>query len=179
MVNVLGYLNQAKTTWLTPANAALPTANTTYGFTVQENWKYIQQQYDTDTLTNGRMPFAFRPQSANCFARYSVSTGWLKGLGVGGGVNWRGPFVLGYRNNDSAQQVRGYEQVYVNGLLSYGCRLSEKINATFQLNADNILGFDDRYPRRYYWFDDAQGPSRLYQYPFQVRRYSLTTSLKF
>ena len=44
---------------------------------------------------------------------------------------------------------------------------------------DNLLGFDDRYPRRYYWFDDAQGPSRTCQYPYLVRRYSLTTTLRF
>ncbi len=177
--NVMAYLNQAKAVWLTPGNAARPTPNTTYGATIQENWNYIQQQYDTDTLTNGRMPFAFRPESANVFARYQFSAGALKGFAIGGGVNWRGPFVLGYRNNDSSQQVRGYEQIYINGMLSYECRLFGRVPATFQLNGDNLLGFDDRYPRRYYWFDDAQGPSRMYQYPYLVRRYSLTTTLRF
>ena len=177
--NVMAYLNQAKAVWLTPGNAARPTPNTTYGATIQENWNYIQQQYDTDTLTNGRMPFAFRPESANVFARYQFSAGALKGFAIGGGLNWRGPFVLGYRNNDSSQRVRGYEQIYINGMLSYECRLFGRVPATIQLNGDNLLGFDDRYPRRYYWFDDAQGPSRMYQYPYLVRRYSLTTTLRF
>jgi hypothetical protein len=177
--NVMAYLNQAKAVWLTPGNAARPTPNTTYGATIQENWNYIQQQYDTDTLTNGRMPFAFRPESANVFARYQFSAGALKGFAIGGGLNWRGPFVLGYRNNDSSQQVRGYEQIYINGMLSYECRLFGRVPATIQLNGDNLLGFDDRYPRRYYWFDDAQGSSRMYQYPYLVRRYSLTTTLRF
>jgi outer membrane receptor for ferric coprogen and ferric-rhodotorulic acid len=123
------------------------------------------------------MPFAFRPQTANAFARYAFTSGLLKGVAIGGGVNWRGAMVLGYQNGNASQQVRGYQQVYVNGLVSYEYRLG-KHPVSFQLNGDNLLGFDDPYVRRLYWFDDAQGPSKLYQYPTQVRRFSLSTTLK-
>ena len=176
---IVDYFNRNKDTWLSPANAAIRPTNTSYGATIQEIWNYYQQTLATDTGTNGRMPFAFRPESGNAFARYDFRTGALKGLAVGGGINWRGPMVLAYANNDSSQQIRGYEQTYVNALLAYERRFLGKFNASFQLNVDNVFNFDDRYPRRYYWFGDAQGPSMTYQYSYLVRRWSLSTTLRF
>lgn len=175
--NLTSYLNQNRELWLAPANASLP-ANSSYGTTVQAIWDTIQRQLATDTLTNGRMPFAFRPESANAFARYSFTTGPLKGFAIGGGVNWRGPMVLAYRQNDANQQVRGYEQIFFNGLLSYERKFFGKYNTTFQLNGDNLLDFNDPFPRRIYWFDDAQGPSITYQYPYQLRRWSLSMTVR-
>ncbi len=175
--SLLGYLEANEALWLAPGNASRP-ASGGLGATVQDVWNTIRQLYTTDTLTNGREPFAFRPESANAFARYDFRQGLLKGFAVGGGVNWRGPMVLAYRSNDSRQPVHGYEQIFVNGLLSYEKRLTAKLTATFQLNVDNLLNFDDAYPRRVYWFDDARGPSMTYQYPYQVRRWSLSSTLR-
>lgn len=176
---IVGYVNQYKEQWLSPANLSRPASNTAYGPTVQDLWNAFQQAFATDTATNSRMPFALRPTSANAFARYSFTAERLKGMAIGTGVNWRGPMVLGYANNESSRQIRGYEQIYGNGMLSYERRLFGKTNASFQLNVDNLLNFDDRYPRRYYWYGDAQGPSMVYQYSYLVRRWSLTTTLRF
>ena len=87
--------------------------------------------------------------------------------------------VLGYANNESSRQVRGYEQIYVNGMLAYEHRLFGRYNVNLQLNVDNLLNFDDLYPRRYYWYGDAQGPSMTYQYSYLVRRWSLSANLRF
>lgn len=176
---VSAYTDKYKDRWLSPENASKPVSNPFYGSTVQDAWNTLQRVLALDTDTNGREPFLFRPSSANAFARYVFTEGRLKGLAIGGGVNWRGPMVLGYANNDSKQQLRGYEQIFINTLLSYEHRLTPKIKANFQLNIDNLLGFDDVSPRRYYWYGDAQGPSILYQYPAQVRRWSLSTALTF
>ena len=177
--HLLGYVNQHKDLWLSPANADRPSTNTSFGATVRDVWSTFEQTYANDTVTNGRMPFALRPENANTFARYDIRTGVLKGLAVGGGANWRGPMVLGYANNDSSRQVRGYEQIYVNGMLAYEHRLFGRYNVNLQLNVDNLLNFDDLYPRRYYWYGDAQGPSMTYQYSYLVRRWSLTSNVRF
>lgn len=176
---ILGYMNRYKDVWLSPANASKPASNGTFGPNVQEIWNSFQQTFATDTATNGRMPFGLRPENANVFARYQFSTGVLKGLAAGAGVNYRGPMVLGYANSRSDQQVSGYAQVYVNALVSYERRIFGKHVTSFQLNVDNLLNFDDRYPRRYYWFGDAQGPSMTYQYAYLVRRWSLSSTMKF
>lgn len=176
---IMGYANRYKNVWLSPANATKAPGVTTYGATVQDVWNTLQQSFVADMATNGRMPFGLRPENANAFARYQISSGALKGLAVGSGINWRGPMVLGYANNASDQQIRGYAQVYVNALVSYEHRFFGQYNTSFQLNVDNLLNFDDRYPRRYYWFGDAQGSSRTYQYSYLVRRWSLSSTMKF
>jgi hypothetical protein len=180
LTNVFAYLDKWSPTWTDPANASKKMLNTTYGPTVLDAWNYIKAVIVTDQLTNGRMPFAFRPETANFFGRYSFTTGKLKGLATGLGVNWRGPMVLAYANNDGSKQLKGYEQYYLNGMLSYECKFAKKITATFQLNVDNMLGFDEKYPRRYYWFDaSVGGPSINYQYPYLVRRWSLSSTFRF
>jgi outer membrane receptor for ferric coprogen and ferric-rhodotorulic acid len=175
---VVLYLEANRALWLSPENAVRPTVNT-FGSTVQATWDTIQHQLAIDTQTNGRQPFAFRPESANAFARYDFRQGFLKGFAVGGGVNWRGPMVIAYRQNDASQPVKGYAQLFVNGLLSYEYRLTKKLSASVQLNVDNLLNFDDPYPRRAYWFDDTQSASVLYQYPYQVRRWSVSSTIRF
>ncbi len=176
---VRAYMERNQANWLSSTNATRPMLVSTFGATVQDAWNFLQTQLTNDTLTNGRMPFAFRDKSANFFARYDFRSGFLKGLAIGGGVNWRGPMVLAYANNSSDQQVTGYEQYFVNALVSYDWKVSKKVNVSFQLNGDNILNFNDPLPRRYYWFGDAQGPSIVYQYPYQIRKWSLTTNLRF
>lgn len=176
--NVRAYLDANKALWLAPENASKPIPPSMYGSTVGEAWSYLQRSLATDMENNGRMPFGLRPDNANAFARYKISDGKLKGLAVGAGVNWRGKMVLGYANNDASRQLRGYEQFFLNGLLSYE-RTFWKTPVSFQLNVDNILGFDDVYPRRYYWYGDTQGSTILYMYPAQVRKWSLSTSARF
>jgi outer membrane receptor protein involved in Fe transport len=176
---VRSYMEKYKSTWLSSTNATRALSTTTYGTTVQEAWNTLQSQLATDTATNGRMPFAFRALSANVFAKYSFSSGLLRGFAIGAGGNWRGPMLLAYANNDSNQKVTGYEQIFVNALLSYDFKPSKKIQTSVQLNVDNVFGFDDLYPRKYFWYGDAQGPSILYQYVYQVRKWSLSASFKF
>ncbi len=178
LASVNAYLEQYRATWLSSANGVRRMVNPAFGATVQDAWNFIQQTAATDTLTNGRMPLHFRPVGANTFARYQFSEGTLKGLAIGGGVNYRGAEVLAYANNDSKQQIRGFIQYYVNCLLSYERNFLGK-PFRFQLNGDNLLNFDDRYPRNYFWFSAAQGgPSAYYQYPSLVRRYTLSTSVR-
>lgn len=172
------YLNSHRDYWLSPENAQRPVGGASvFGNNVQELWDYLQRQLVLDRENNGRMPFLFRPKNANAFARYQFTDGRLKGFAFGGGVNWRGPMVLAYPNNETSRQMKGYEQIFGNLLLSYSTRIKGK-PVTFQLNGNNIFKFDDPFPRRYYWYGDAQGSSILYQFPAGYRTWVLTTTIK-
>lgn len=172
------YLNANRSVWLSPTNALRPVGGaSTFGSNVQELWDYLQRQLVLDRENNGRMPFLFRPKNANAFARYQFSDGMLKGFAFGGGINWRGPMVLAYPNNDASRQMRGYEQILGNLLLSYSTRIRGKA-VTFQLNGNNVFKFDDPFPRRYYWYGDAAGSSILYQFPAGYRTWVLTTTVR-
>lgn len=176
---VRSYLAANQATWLSAANASKAMSVTTYGSTIQAVWDTIQSQLATDMQTNGLRPFAYRDQSANGFARYEIRKGMLKGLAFGGGVNWRGPMVLAYVNNDSSRKLTGYEQIFFNAMASYDWRISKKLSASVQVNLDNVFNFDDPFPRRLYYLTATNSMSILYQYPTQPRRRSVTTSLRF
>jgi hypothetical protein len=99
---------------------------------------------------------------ANIYTDYRIAAGKLKGLKVGGGVNYRGAQVIGYRGSDTIADasapggvkddptVNAYNTVksdaYYNVTLNFGYtwKYSEKITMDFDLKIDNVL--DDHDP---------------------------------
>ncbi len=93
------------------------------------------------TFPEGLPSAGYTKARANLFTRYDFTRGDLKGLYVGGGVNWRQPTFRG-----NVIQVQGGTAVplwspsytVVNLLAGYGTKLF-KHSVNFALNVDNVL----------------------------------------
>jgi hypothetical protein len=99
---------------------------------------------------------------ANIYTDYRFPSGPLKGLKVGGGINYRGPQVIGYRGSDTIvdpanpngviddPSVGPYDTVksdsYYNTTLNFGYswKRSERLTFDFDFKIDNVL--DDHDP---------------------------------
>ncbi len=113
-----------------------------------------------DTQNNfviGRRIIQDQP-NANLFTDYTLQTGWLKRLRVGGGLQWRAAPIIGYRGADTIvdptnptraidnPDVDALTQVYglrdsVNVVASFGytLRLAEKRELVVDLRVNNVL----------------------------------------
>lgn len=98
--------------------------------------------------------------TANIFTDYTFSSGRLKGLRVGGGFNYRGKQVLGYRASDTIRSpanpavaidnpnVGPYNTVEADAYymavlqLGYTWKYSERFTFQFDFKVDNLLNWD-------------------------------------
>jgi outer membrane receptor protein involved in Fe transport len=99
----------------------------------------------------------FSKYVGNIATDYRFHTGWLKGLRVGGGVNYRGPMILGNHGSDQIADpnnpllgiddptVGQNDYVYsprqwkTVGSLSYTFKLKNQRSIQLDLNIDNVL----------------------------------------
>lgn|GEM_PF-2183545 len=88
-----------------------------------------------------------RRWNANAFTSYRFSSGWMKNLTVGGGINYRGDQVVGIKTPTEAdpttQLFEGHKYYELSAMLAYEMKLSEKVRLKLQLNVDNLLDNDD------------------------------------
>jgi hypothetical protein len=123
-----------------------------------------------------------RAIAANAFTSYRFSTGWLKGLTLGGGVNYHGPEIIGIRpateTNPSYELFKGHIYYLANGMVSYDFRLRDRTSVKLQLNIDNLLDFDDLLVLGSNYNTTTQSIGKWY-YHVLPRRYSLSLTFKF
>ncbi len=107
--------------------------------------------------------------TVNLFTRYNFRDGRLKGLTIGGGMNYRGPAALNSRMVDGqVSTIWGSLITEYEAMAAYSFRVGAKIRGRVQLNIRNLL---DR--QRY---DELNLSQTRYEAP---RSFSLTTTLSF
>jgi outer membrane receptor for monomeric catechols len=142
--------------------------------------------------------------TGNVFTDYRFRAGFLKNVGIGGGVNYRGREVIGYRGADTIRNpanptqaiddpdVDAYTAVYnkayylVTGTLSYRHRLQQRRDLHLQLRVANLLnedsiGYYDTVQRPP--GGDLSNPSRIAsgnQFVYRTpRNYTFTATVSF
>lgn len=143
-------------------------------------------------------------RTANLFTDYTFRTDWLRGLRVGGGINYRGRTVIGYRGSDTIVDPSNpnvaiddpsvdaltpvYTRAYALATLTVGYRLKLEKGRSLDLSLRVANLFDEDSPIYYNTAQRPQGgnittPARVatplayyYQTP---RSFSLSATLSF
>jgi hypothetical protein len=167
-------------------------------------WNAVYQ--DRQALVTGAQDLARSMRFlGNIYTDYRFSSGALKNLKIGGGINYRGAQVIGYRGSDTIvdpsnparaiddPRVSAYDTVknpaYYNLVLTLGYRwkYSDRVSLDFDLKVDNLLDdYDPIYigttlrPRD----GNLSSPARVavpgqYWWRQTPRNYSFTVTTKF
>jgi outer membrane receptor for ferric coprogen and ferric-rhodotorulic acid len=188
--NVTAYLDKHRAEWMSkaalaydpgraPQNVSNPGGTNTIGALV----------YALDNVflpfikgNEGTSLIGIRPWNANLFTSYRVSSGWMKNLTVGGGVNYRGPQIIGIRTateaDPTSEVFKGHVYYTVNGLLAYELKLRDKTRLKLQLNVDNVFDNDDLQVLTSAYNPATQSISKFY-YHNLPRTYALSATLSF
>lgn len=131
-----------------------------------------------DQAGEGMQKTGSRPWNANLFTSYDFSTGRLKGLTIGGGINYRGDAILGIDTSDPLRyrEVKGRSYYLASAMAAYRFQLGEKVTARIQLNIDNLFDNDDL---QVLASNFQGGTTNFMTYYFEPRRYSLSTTFEF
>lgn len=129
---------------------------------------------------NGLSELNSRQWQANAFTAYHFSEGKLKGFTMGGGVNYRGPSLLGIIPPPTAnnQALRGHAYYLLNAMAAYEFKLSHKVGVKVQFNVQNLLNNKDKQVLSSTW-NTTRSVLDTYYYYFEPRNYSLTTTFNF
>lgn len=125
-----------------------------------------------------------RRLNANLNTAYEFTSGPLRHLTIGGGVNFRGDQVIGIvpatTANPVAQTFEGGGYCLLNGMLAYRFEL-KKVGVKLQFNVQNLLNNQDKQvlASNYNSFRPADDPFDLYHYYFEPRSYSLSATFSF
>jgi outer membrane receptor protein involved in Fe transport len=123
-----------------------------------------------------------RPWNANLFTAYRVSEGFLKNLTLGGGVNYKGPEIIGIKPATQADPnykvFKGHIYYLVNAMAAYDIRLRNKNTVRLQLNVNNLLDFDDLQVLTSN-YNPATDSVRAWYYHLPPRTYSLSATYSF
>ncbi len=139
---------------------------------------------------NNQTEVNIRPWNANGFTAYRFSEGRLRGLTVGGGVNYRGKAVVGVKAPLNATQADQSVQVFmgnayylVNGMLAYDLKLRANYSLRLQLNVENLLDNDElQVLSSNYGISQPPfntGTINKWYYHFEPRRYSFSMTFRF
>jgi len=147
--SILPELNDPTKINLTRVNAAVA------------GWNHLQDILIPNITNTAPQPIIGNSEwVGNLATDFRFSRGFLKGLRVGGGVNYRGEMVLGYRGSDTivdpanpalaiddptvgnTTPVMAPSYFKVVASLSYTFRLKSKRTVQVDLNIDNLLDYD-------------------------------------
>ncbi|MBM3866327.1 MAG: hypothetical protein FJ381_10630 [Verrucomicrobia bacterium] len=166
-------------------------------------WNRIRQQLASITREKQKLNRLVE-STGNVFTDYTLRTGRLKGLRVGGGANYRGRQVIGYRGADTVRNPANaaqaiddpnagpldvvYQPAYwvFTATLNYQLRLARNRTLDFSLRASNLLDYD----KPIYFSTTLRPPGGDLSNPARVatpvnyfwitpRSYTFTTTLKF
>lgn len=133
-------------TSLTPAVPI--TVESTIPNSIGRSWAEIKnRQAELFGSVEGLTPRGMIEHEVKFFNNYRFSEGPLKGLSVGGGLQWKDRSLAGYTTDDPAtsERIWGGKYVNVDFTLGYGRRLTPKIDWRLQLNVKNLMDNDDIY----------------------------------
>jgi iron complex outermembrane receptor protein len=189
---ITAYIAENRATWLSPQNAnrIIGTGfGSATGQTVAQAVASTELLLRTVKAPEGRAPVMDRKITGNMFAKYSFTSGWLKNVAVGAGVNYRDKALLAYRIQTDQQAVYTPAYTDYNALVQYSGRLwREKMRYTLQLNIDNLT--DNQGPQAVNGGQPVPGnasqsilPTIDGVVPFYIlpepRRYSLSATFTF
>ncbi|MBL9219376.1 MAG: hypothetical protein JNG82_12850 [Opitutaceae bacterium] len=122
-------------------------------------WNYLQTQL-SNNVQGDQLQTNLNYYTANLFTDYRFRLGVLNGFRVGGGVNFRGKQVIGYRGADTIvdpsnasnaidnPNVSAFDVVTADAYnlvtltLGYQLRLKKKLKANLGLTVTNLLDYD-------------------------------------
>jgi iron complex outermembrane receptor protein len=136
----------------------------------------VQGLIAVDKQNEGQIETNQRRWNSNLFTAYTFDRGPLKGLVVGGGVNYRGAEVLG-QNPTTHQMFTGSSYYTANGLLGYQFKL-KKVDVKVQLNVQNLFDYTNQQVLASSWNPAAGNLTKFYYY-ILPRSYSVTTTVSF
>lgn len=123
-----------------------------------------------------------RPWNANLFTAYRFSDGFFKNLTLGGGVNYKGPEIIGFKpatqTDPTIKLYKGHIYYLVNAMASYDIKLRNKNSVKLQLNVNNLLDFDDLQVLSSNYNATTNSIGKWY-YHLQPRTYSLSATYSF
>jgi outer membrane receptor protein involved in Fe transport len=134
----------------------------------------VDRIYAAMVAGSGQTRRQLREYTGNVFTTYAFrgAGSWLRGLSVGGGINYRGKGVVGYDAVNNNAAIYGPAYTLANAMVSYAWRPAKR-SVRLQLNVDN-LGNEVR-PI----LTDAS-ETQEFRYIFQTpRRFALTTTIEF
>ncbi len=148
--------NVARADLTIPANIASPNANA-----AANAWNDIQSTFLANLVTQPQLIRGSARITANLFTDYTFRTGWLNGVRLGIGVNYRAKQVIGYRGGDTIvsptnpaaaiddPSVDAYTPVYNDSYYvgtataAYTWRLQRDRRISFNLRVDNLFDADE------------------------------------
>lgn len=188
---------------VTDTSASIPPENANLTAQAITAWNTLQDSMASvaaGTQKRTRVP----KLNLNCFTDYMFGSGFLKGLRIGAGVNYRGRQAIGYRGADTIvdpndptkaiddPSVNEYNTVEIAGYavatatLSYAFKLNRKVQIILDLKIDNLFDYD-----KPLYYDvamrpaggDLQSPARVATpnnyYWVMPRNITFTARLKF
>lgn len=195
---LVGSGNVASVDQSIPVNQQSPDAST-----AAAGWNNLQA-VKANFVTESQMLVRLCRVTGNVFTDYTLQSGKLKGLRCGGGVNYRGQEVIGFRGADTIVSPNNplaaiddpavgaltpvYRKSYytATALLGYTFKLADGYDLVVDLSVDNL--FNESSPL---YYNTAQrpvngnlaSPARVatpYLYSYQTpRSYMLSMSVKF
>ncbi|HUG12787.1 MAG TPA: TonB-dependent receptor plug domain-containing protein [Opitutaceae bacterium] len=153
--NLQAYLEKHKAEWAgysslnydlgrAPGNLINAGGTSTVGALI---WELENVSLPFVKANEGSSLIGIRPWNANLFTSYRFSNSFLKGLTVGGGVNYRGKQIIGLKTPTEAdptvEEFTGHIYYQVNAMLAYEMKLRGNTNLKLQLNINNLLDNDD------------------------------------
>ena len=126
------YYDQHLSTWQA---GAVDTTNPNRG---QINTDVTNIRTDLNNAVIGTLLSSTTDYTANTYASYNFSKGFLKGVGLGGGMNLRGPTKVGAMAGNAYDYLFAESYRLVSMHANYSRRFG-RINARFQLNVSNLL----------------------------------------
>ena len=134
----------------------------------------------------GQMETNLRPWNGNMFTAYEFNSGLLKGLTIGGGLNYRGEAILGTVPatvaNPESISTKGRSYYTSTGMLGYKFSLSDGVDVKLQLNVQNLFDNHEKQVLASNWnpgLNGGQGGFQLFEYYFEPRSYNLTATFDF
>jgi len=148
--------NVARADTTVPATVASPNANA-----AANAWNDIQTTFLANLVTKPQLIRGSARVTANLFTDYTFRAGWLNGVRLGVGVNYRAKQVIGYRGGDTIvsptnpavaiddPSVDAYTPVYNEAYsvgtatVAYTWRLARERRISFNLRVDNLFNDGD------------------------------------
>ncbi|HEY0945093.1 MAG TPA: TonB-dependent receptor plug domain-containing protein, partial [Opitutaceae bacterium] len=160
-----------------------PARNDKTNLTVGEAIADIVQATKDQRAPLGSRPTYQREYNATFTTNYTVPSGMLKDVRIGGGFRWASSNIIGYARDsrgiiDVTRPFKGPEEFSTDMTLGYSRKLTADILWDIQLNIYNVLDDDDPIAKQA--IDNGRGqPIVFRRYLPAPRTFQLSTSLRF
>ncbi len=115
---------------------------------IGRSWAEIKNRQDElFGSVEGLTPRGMIKYEVKLFNNYRFTSGVLRGVSVGGGVQWRDRNLAGYTTDDptTSEIIWGGKYLNVDLTLGYGRELNRNVDWRVQLNVKNLLDNNDIY----------------------------------